>query len=387
MSKQSSSIFSDSTYRAANAVSGTIAQHFIQHIADARNAGEHDLAPEPSAETIEAIIDAGFWTSLRKEEGHSPRISLAYLPPERAGQPLLFEKRLSLKPKVLTKLAPGIERAGIHLGIWQDDTGLYAWGTTRKLPAFCFVLEMVEPGLLVVKHRRFHGFGKFVNVAILKGDEIKVVDEQSGILPDCPALLSSLLGFDSTSSWNDSVNVLIQLATSMRAHGRGGTLLVVPSVNETWRDSIIHPISYPVVPAFSRLADLTRQDASEREQSSWQVELNREVDSVAGLTAIDGATIINDHYELLAFGSKIHRSEKSTHIDEVMLTEPIVGDEVLVLHPTQIGGTRHLSAAQFVFDQRDAIALVASQDGRFTIFGWSPCDGMVHAHRIDTLLL
>jgi DNA integrity scanning protein DisA with diadenylate cyclase activity len=55
--------------------------------------------------------------------------------------------------------------------------------------------------------------------------------------------------------------------------------------------------------------------------------------------------------------------------------------------PTQLGGTRHLSAAQFVHDQRDAIALVASQDGRFTIFKWSPCEDMVHAHRVEALLL
>lgn len=378
---------SESTYKAAGSVSETIASHFIRHIAEAKEANEPDLAPEPSAEVIETIIDVGFWTSLRKEEGHSPRISLAYLPPEKAGQPLIFGERLRLVPKLLTKLAPGIERAGIHLGVWHDENGLYAWGTTRKLPAFCFVLEMVDPGLLVVKHRRFHGFGKFVNVAILKGDEIKIVDEQSGVMPDCPALLSSLLGFKTNSSWNDSVNVLVQLATSMRAHGRGGTLLVVPTVHNAWRDSIIHPISYPVVPAFSRLSELMKQSESLREQSSWQAELNREVESIAGLSAIDGATIISDQYELLAFGAKIQRAENSTNVEEIMFTEPVLDTEVLVVHPTKIGGTRHLSASQFVFDQRGAVALVASQDGRFTIFGWSPCDGMVHAHRIDTLLL
>ena len=57
------------------------------------------------------------------------------------------------------------------------------------------------------------------------------------------------------------------------------------------------------------------------------------------------------------------------------------------MHPTQLGGTRHLSAAQFVHDQRDAVALVASQDGRFTVFAWSPCEDMVHAHRVEALLL
>ena len=58
-----------------------------------------------------------------------------------------------------------------------------------------------------------------------------------------------------------------------------------------------------------------------------------------------------------------------------------------VVHPTQLGNTRHLSAAQFAHDQREGVALVASQDERFTIFAWSSCEEMVHAHRIETLLL
>jgi hypothetical protein len=46
--------------------------------------------------------------------------------------------------------------------------------------------------------------------------------------------------------------------------------------------------------------------------------------------------------------------------------EPVVGNLPIVVQPTEHGGTRHLSAAQFVYDQRDALALVASQDGKFT---------------------
>jgi DNA integrity scanning protein DisA with diadenylate cyclase activity len=64
-----------------------------------------------------------------------------------------------------------------------------------------------------------------------------------------------------------------------------------------------------------------------------------------------------------------------------------VGDSAVVVPPVQLGGTRHMSAAQFVQDQQDAVALVASQDGRFTVFSWSPCEAMVHAHRVETLLL
>jgi len=60
--------------------------------------------------------------------------------------------------------------------------------------------------------------------------------------------------------WNDPVNVLIQIAVSMRAHGRGGILLVTPSCHDHWKTSIIHPLQYPVSPAFSGVADLVRQD-------------------------------------------------------------------------------------------------------------------------------
>ena len=49
----------------------------------------------------------------------------------------------------------------------------------------------------------------------------------------------------------------------------------------------------------------------------------------------------------------------------------------------QFGGTRHLAGAQFVYHQRDAIALVASQDTRFTVFADSSSEEIVHADRID----
>lgn len=375
-----------STYQEAKTVAAAVERHFSHHLRAARERGEQNLAPEPTASIIEAIIDTGFWASLRREEGRSPKISMAFLPPEKAAQPLIFERRLNLNSDVLTKLAPAVERSGIHLGVWQEQGELYLWGTTRTIPGFCFVLEVVEPGLLVIKHRRRGGFGKFVNVAVLKGDQIKIVDENSS-LPGYPALLSSLLGFTSPSSWNDSVNVLVQLSVSMRAHGRGGTLLVVPTGTVSWRESIVHPISYPVVPSFPGLSDLMEQDEIRRNETQWQAALNQAVDSVAGLTAVDGATIISDQHELFAFGAKIGRSQKSAPIEQIILTEPIVSSEATIVHPTQTGGTRHLSAAQFVYDQRDAIALVASQDGRFTIFAWSPYEGMVHAHRVDSLLL
>lgn len=373
-------------YPAARAVAPSVEAHFARHLAEARQRGEQELAPEPDAKTIERIIDATFWASLRPEEGRFPQNSIAFVPPEQAGQPLLFARRLPLTPHTLIKLAPAVERPAIHLGVWHEADELYVWGTTRVIPSYCFVLEDIEPGLLVIKHRRLDGFGKYANVAVLKGEQVKVIDEKGTSLPDCPALLKALLAFTSHSPRNDSVNVLVQLAASMRAHGHGGTLLVVPG-DETWRSSIVQPILYSITPPFAALADIISQDQQARIKNVWEAAVRRAVDTVAGLTAVDGATVINERYEVLAFGTKIRRPDGSAPVERMVLTEPIVGNQPVVVPPVQHGGTRHLSAAQFVHDQRDALALVASQDGRFTVFAWSPCEKMVHAHRVDVLLL
>ena len=217
---------------------------------------------------------------------------------------------------------------------------------------------------------------------------MKIVDEEASSLPDCPSLLTSLLGFDTPASWTDSVNVLVQLAVSMRAHKRGGLLLVVPVRDRiAWRESIVSPIPYALDPAvFAALRPDGRSRAT-RAIRLWEDALGRAVDAVAGLTAVDGATIITDHYELLAFGAKITRRRGSPPVEQTTVTEPIEGGTADIVHPSSLGGTRHLSAAQFAHDQHDAIALVASQDGHFTVFAWSPCEDMVHAHRVEALLL
>ena len=380
---------SNPTYQAANTVAPIVEEHFARHLEEARRLGEDDLAPQPDAQSIAAIINATFWASFRPEEGRFPKISLAYLPPEQAQQPMVFQHPLPLTVGVLTKLAPAVERPEIHLGVWNHGDELKVWGTTRTIPSFCFVLEDIEPGLLVVKHRRLAGFGKYANVAVLKGEQVKVIDEKGTSLPDCPALLKALLAFTAaaTNGPHHSLNVLVQLAASMRAQGHGGILLVVPAGNDSWRDSIAQPILYSIIPAFAALSELLRQEVEGKGRRQWESALRRIVDTIGGMTAVDGATVINDRYEVLAFGAKIRRTERSAPVDKWVITEPVVGNLAIVVQPTEHGGTRHLSAAQCVYDQRDSLALVASQDGRFTVFAWSPCEEMVHAHRVESLLM
>jgi hypothetical protein len=389
-------------YAVARAVAPRLHAHFSTHQERDPNRGAIAIDVVPDVATIEAILDAAFWASLRHEEGYAPKISLAYLRPAETDHPLVFARPLRLDPTELTRVSPAVERPGIHLGVAHVNGELQVWGTARTIPPHSFVAEVVEPGLIVVKHRRRHESGKYVNVAVLEGDRVKVVDDRASAVADCPTLVSTLLDFDTGESWNAlaspaqregaSVNVMVQLAVSMRAHRRGGLLIVVPPGSDAWRDSIVQPINYDAQPPFTELAQLVSAGAGvhirpQAGRPEWEESIVRAVDAVAGLTAVDGATLMTSNYEVLAFGAKIVRRRGQPPIEQMTVTEPIESNAPIVINPAAFGGTRHLSASQFVHDQRDSMALVAGQDGRFTVFAWSPCIDMVHAHRVETLLL
>jgi len=367
----------------AQTLSDAVAPHFLRQTAAARREGTAGVAVAPDATSIAAMVHAAFWASLRREEGYVPTISLVFLSPDHTVSAIHFTRPLPLEPGTLTKIAPAVERPGVHLAVWPFNGDLLVWGTTRELPTYCFVLEVITPGLLVVKHRRPESSGKFINVAVLEGDQIKMLDESTARLPDCPVVVNSLLGFELPAS-SASTGILVHIAVSMRDHGRGGLLLIVPPQTD-WQASILQPVPYAVAPPFSELAQLS---ANRREQDPvWQDALRRCVAMVAGLTAVDGATIVSTAYEVLAFGAKIGRRQGSPRVEQLIVTEPVVGSSPAVMNSAQLGGTRHIAAAQFVHDQRDSMALVASQDGRFTVLVWSPCEDMVHAHRVEALLL
>jgi len=372
-------------YPAARAFAARLEHHFSRHAAAGLQRSDAGT-PLPDAAAIETLIDVAFWASVQREEGYPPEISLAFLPPDRAVRPLMLAAPLPLGPRALARLAPAVERPGIHLGVWRDRGELVVWGTTRAIPSFCFVLEVLAPGLMVVKHRTREDSAKFQNVAVFEGEQVKVLRPQAVDVSDHPSVLTSLVGPEASGWPDDPADVLLRLAVSMRAHKRGATLLVVPAGGEAWRESIVRPIAYAVDPPFTELADLVRE-AAEGGHPPRPGALGRAVDAVAGLTAVDGATVITDRYELLAFGVKIGRPDGRLRVERVLLTEPIEGGVATVVAPGELGGTRHISASQFAQDQQDAVALVASQDGPFTIFAWSPRAGMLHAHRVETLLL
>lgn len=378
---------SPSTYPAA----GIVAPKIIEYLATYRplvlNESPCVLAAAPDVDTIEALIDVAFWTSLRREEQYPPRISLAFVAPQQAAPALTFQHPIPLTPAALTRLAPGVERAGIHLGIWPRNGVLEVWGTTRSLPRLCLIVETLAPGHLIIKCRQIEGAAKFINIAVLEGDQVKLLNHSLSPRANRAPILASLLGAGPlTQIASDRSNILVRLSVSMREHKRGGTILIVPRNDDGWRNSIAHPISYAASPAYSELSSLLQEETPPANPSRRD-RITRAVDAIAGFTAIDGATILNEDYDVLGFGAKIIRREIIETPEVVYMDEPIENSVRIEVPIGKLGGTRHISAALFAFEQRNAIAMVASQDGPFTIFAWSHVEEAVFAYRIDSLLV
>lgn len=216
---------------------------------------------------------------------------------------MIFEEPLPLDPRTLTKLSPGVKFSGGHLGVWRDHRNqLSIWGRTRTLPQNCFVLEVLEPGLLVVKQNRGNETDKLANILILSADQIKEIDETAAGISDLPNIFSKMLNFGAVDSVDGQISVPLQLAAAMRQHGQGGSLLIVPQKSNEWRESIVLPLAYSISPTFTRLTELVGRTADVDDQHLRQelfADTKHIIEAIAGLTVIDGATVISDEYELM----------------------------------------------------------------------------------------
>jgi hypothetical protein len=57
---------------------------------------------------------------------------------------------------------------------------------------------------------------------------------------------------------------------------------------------VVRPVLYALTPPFSALAELTRESRHGNPDRRWIEAVRDAVDGVAGLTAVDGATVITE---------------------------------------------------------------------------------------------
>jgi hypothetical protein len=348
---------------------------------------EELVVPGPvSASQLRAFIESAFWASLQHEEGRFHEFSLVLLPKEVPISPFVFDRPEVLSDHKLAKLAPALDPLANSIGVWPGEDGeLYLWGfaplgdtgmTETSLSA-----TTIAPGQILLSCTELGGIVHFT--VLITGTRAEFV-ERGGFLawvvPESREIEGQRLNLSLLWPALD----LRTIATFMRAHKHGGTLLIVQPESK-WTASIVQPMRFSGPPYLKiRLEVSRRNEAHEKEKAARTFLIdsdrykraldnaNKYLQTIARLTAVDGATVITMDLDVLAFGVKIHPIDEDVKPDTVLITEPFKESKPREIELSVLGGTRHQSAAQFVFDQKDAIAFVASQDGRVSAMRWDP---------------
>lgn len=334
-----------------------------------------ELSPTPSESQIECILEAAFCASMLLEEARSVRVALIWLnqlaASKRGDGPAPFESPLTLTPESIRRLAPAVTRDGGYLAIGPNESGVpVIWGLLhisfnagkRPNPP-ALVIEILRPGSLLVSHVAR-------DLMLLNAGKLLVFDQQSSAQDfDFLRAVTELLGSYAPPP-SFEAHCLVRVALNVMHHSHGGALLVAPRA-KTLADVQCIKTRF----AFQESGQTILSDEMERFRTAAQGRAAGEVLTgaerfVAQLTGVDGAVLLLSGLRLGGFGVFIepYAVESEPHFR--------IGNE----SPkpiSQIGGTRHQSAARFCWKNPGAIALVASQDGGLKLLSKLPSDEII----------
>lgn len=370
-----------------------------------------ELQVMPSVRQLEEIISTVFWASLQFEEGRSLRFKVTYgdaCPFEHLSFVFDFPKPFTVEE--LRRLAPAVPTPEGHIGVGTFFGGdfLSVWGLqTTSMTGITF--EALEPGRLIVS------FPLDSKIAEITGQKSGFISQNWN---DAGRDLMSICGadFEQENSQIEQMmsmlgrDVAREILSRVRALRHGGTIIFV-SEGERWRKSVEKPVAYDMLRRFkgiprvaaAYLEELRRAAANKDAETArkaivtWGVNLLNDyqykaalgaaAESIAHLTVVDGAVILDKNYEVLAFGAKIKESQKGRKAKSVSVILPFEGDprNADSRLNQEFRGKRHLSTARFVLSNPDSIAFTVSQDGGVT--GFVINDGKLLAYRGLELLL
>lgn len=362
----------------------------------------------PSAAVVCHLLNVAFWASMQSEEGHLVRTSLAIFDPERhlpLGA-LRFQTPISLSSGAIAKLSTSFPYRPGAIGVkFSSERAAVLWGIVLPKPEHALTLEILGPGYIVLRD-------SYVRAVVQPDGSITILHElQHPVSEWCdllfnnadqtclgrPIPLGHRLGF---------YGLLHVLARAMVGHHHGGTVILVSPENDSWKRTVDFTFEFHSPQAFltelhtkfmrwqarwSRKQDRLKQDRGETDfsprflpDSKQERALHAALELVGGLTAVDGTLVMNTRLEVLGYGAKVKAPARDVQVRERF---PF-GDHVEVTKSlADLGGTRHRSAALFAIEHADTLVLVASQDGRFTIFCADDSATEVIALRAEALLL
>jgi sensor domain DACNV-containing protein len=365
--------------------------------------------PGRSLETITPdqlamFIEVAFWASLRTNEGRPTQFSATLIRKHDHPTAIAFAEAIPFEEEQIAKVAPALPPGGtLVVSVAGGRFDIWGFGRGRETEMWTVSLDVSEPGVIRV------GAGPYQPFAVLDGRLDPIISDTRTRLPHY--LQGKLKKTSPTNDiietqavWHESI-ALGDLARVILAEGHGGTLLIVPDDSGLWEASL-DPFAYRLAKPDTTIRDGIRQQlltAQARAQATGEVskldipdemknllmkslpavqwDIVNIVRPTAALAAVDGAVVVTQDLRVLGFGAKI----AAGNVTSVNVFLPLQGSQDIVATPVErCGGTRHQSAARFVNANREAVAVVMSQDRHLSVFSWDDMmDAVVMVRRAE----
>ena len=348
-----------------------------------------DSAFFPNVGQLKILIETMIWASIQFEEGRLTPLRVSFsepMPFDHLG--LVFRESKELNVEELRRLGPATLPPDGQIGVWPLGPGkkLRVWGLqTNNLHGTTF--EIIDPARLVIRF-----VGRFA-IAVINGNQAGFISKDWN--DRCADLFYGAYASDLTPGglargffWSQITEEILRRVRLLK---HGGTLLLVTDKNR-WRTRV-DPLFYECEIHLDKVRPISRRLESQLENidakaepgvqrvaairstidlnHSEQIAIGDAARAIAYLSAIDGATVLDVGFRVLAFGAKIG----PTKVKEPLLARVISPFDRestrLIALEKEFRGTRHQSAARFVRDNPGSRAFVVSQDGGVTGIGWT----------------
>jgi hypothetical protein len=270
-----------------------------------------------------------------------------------------------------------------------DLYGLAREGVNASGDPFVKVI-VPRPGGLSVRNGRDHLL-EYEHGTLLTGGEDLVF--AGGSARRALEVAASGAGFDDEAipEYVDAVRALVR---EMASHGHGGILVVNPEEHpKVAQSSPYRMVGDSALAPLLRLSKLLgrKETAAGRHdlggprigdvppgggeslafrhllRNSFSTEVERIIEEFGALTGIDGATVLNRHLALIAFGVILP-------VSQVPRVVEAADPEGAAARPVDLAsrGTRHRAAASYAAEHPGSVVFVASEDGQITCMLRSP---------------
>lgn len=379
-----------------------IIEQIIQHWTANKTGPKYDTnRPAPDFGDVKEVVEKSFLASLRREEDRTIRFRVCLITKyELENFPQYRHELRTLCPpqffseEILIKLSPAFDPAQSALAVGREvgSERLQIWGIFHYEPPShrfnsspiiveggtifrpdCFTVTVSSPGALQFSRNDTH-IGRLVNGEFLSASPTPFTSKSLGQFLIQSLQHSTLWAKHQNFYWHHYRDALQVLLSESALRGHGATIVILgnnESISSETHFLSKYSFDGPQLfeSRFENLLDSESQTLPPLEKMMSGIGYRRKINEciclVAQLSAVDGALILANNLEVVAFGATLTAPRWTR---KKILGSDGYGYVTGDVFDSERYGTRHNSAIDFAGASPGSIVFVISQDGPVRAF-------------------